>query len=184
MSELSEFRKRKLGVLFAAFDGNKDGMLTNEDPVIIYERIAAIAGLEPGSQGHTNFELGFMAYWKDFIMASDLDADGRVGLDEWLRYHAAMLDDDKRYQQTVSMSLGVMFALMDGDQDGAMSLADYGRWLGAWQLDPAVITEELLAHLDIGGNGMLTQDQIRTLTHEFFYSDDPKARGNWCMGPL
>ena len=184
MSELSDFRKRKLSTLFAAFDGDRDELLTNADPGIIIARLAKIAGLEPDSQTHKNFEMGFMAYWKDFIMSSDLNEDGKVTIEEWYSYHATMLQDERRFAQTVAMSAGVMFALMDGDNDGFMSLEDYGRWPGAWQVDPSVITEELLARLDIGGNGKLSSEQVIALTREFFYSEDPEAPGNWCMGPL
>ncbi len=117
-------------------------------------------------------------------MSSDLNEDGKVTTDEWITYHETMLDDDKRFAQTVAMSAGVMFALMDGDHDGFMTLEDYGRWLGAWQVDPSVIDETLLRRLDVGGNGKLSSEQIIALTREFFYSEDPNAPGNWCMGPL
>ena len=184
MSELSEFRKRKLAALFAAFDGDRDGVLTNADPAVILERLAKIAGLAPASPEHQNFERGFLAYWKDFVMTSDLNADGKVTTAEWFTYHETMLDDARRFDMTVAMSAGVMFALMDGDRDGFMSLAEYGQWLGAWQVEGNTVDDALLARLDIGGNGKLSSDQVIALTRDFFYSDDPDAPGNWCMGPF
>ena len=181
---LSEFRKRKLAALFSAFDGDRDGVLTNADPAVILGRLSQLAGLEPGSMPHTNFELAFMAYWKDFVMTSDANADGRVTIEEWNAYHEVMLADDRRYSQTAAMSAGVMFALVDKDHDGYISLVEYGGWLRAWQVDAAAVTDELLAKLDIGEDGRLSQAQVLDLTREFFYSDDPDAPGNWAMGPF
>ena len=123
---LSEFRKRKLAALFSAFDGDKDGVLSNADPAVILERLSKLAELEPGSDPRGKFELAFMAYWKDFVMTSDANEDGRVTTEEWYAYHEVMLADAKRYSQTAAMSAGVMFALVDKDHDGYISLAEYG----------------------------------------------------------
>lgn len=181
---LSDVRKRKLAALFAAFDGDHDGVLTNADPALIVERLARLGELDAGTPQLQMFEQGFMAYWKDFVMCSDANADGRVTIEEWNAYHEDMLEDDKRYQATVKMSLGVMFALIDRDHDGFISLAEYAGWLRAWQVDGDAIDDELLARLDIGGDGKLSSAQVEELTREFFYSEDPEAPGNWSMGPF
>jgi hypothetical protein len=69
----SELRERRLSAMFHAFDGRRDGVLTNDDPPIIIDRLAALGGLEPGSKGYTNLAKRFLASWKNFVMAADLD---------------------------------------------------------------------------------------------------------------
>lgn len=178
-----DLRRRKLACLFAAFDGDKDGVLTDADPAFILANLARLADLEPGAPQREALEQGFLAYWRDFVMTSDLDRDGRVTLDEWYAYHAEMLADEVRFEMTAAMSASVMFALVDGDQDGVITLEEYGAWLSAWNVDRAAIDGAFLRHLDVGGDGHLTHGQVLALTREFFYSDDPDAPGNWAMGP-
>ena len=112
---LSDLRVRKLKCLFAAFDGDKDGVLTDDDPQVIIASLAALAGLDPETPQRAAFAQGFLAYWRDFIMTSDLDRDGKVTIDEWLTYHEEMLTDARRFEMTAAMSAGVMFALVDRD---------------------------------------------------------------------
>lgn len=181
---LSDLRVRKLKCLFAAFDGDKDGVLTDDDPQVIIASLAALAGLDPETPQRAAFAQGFLAYWRDFIMTSDLDRDGKVTIDEWLTYHEEMLTDARRFEMTAAMSAGVMFALVDRDHDGRIALADYGGWLRAWQVDAGAIDDALLARLDVNGDGSLTRDNVLDLTREFFYSEDPDAPGNWAMGPF
>lgn len=181
---LSDFRQHKLARLFAAFDADHDGILTNEDPKVIMANLAALVGIELGSPPFELFQQAFMAYWKDFVMSSDADGDGRVTLDEWVQYHDEMLQDEARFRSTAGTSAAVMFGLVDTDHDGFISMDEYGAWLRAWQHDPAEVTPELLGRLDVDGTGKLSNDGLLQLTREFFYSDDPQARGNWCMGPL
>ncbi|MCA9719363.1 MAG: hypothetical protein H6713_39800 [Myxococcales bacterium] len=181
---LSDLRVRKLKHLFNFVDTNNDGVLTVHDTELVADAIAALRGLKPGDDGYDNFRAGFMYYWADVREASDLNKDGVVTIDEWVTYHNEMLADPERYDATAQTSANLMFALVDVDDDGVITLDQYCGWLGAWGLtDPSALAE-VKRHLDPEGKGTLTLDEVLAYTREYFYSDDPGSPGNWSMGPL
>ena len=54
----------------------------------------------------------------------------------------------------------------------------------AFRIGEQDITEKVFQKLDLNENGTLSKEEILQLTREFFYSDDPDARGNWALGPF
>lgn len=181
---LSELRARKLTRFFRIFDRDGDGSLTIGDPQKVVHNLAKIRDLRPGTPHYESFHSGFMAYWEDLMNRSDADGDGAVTLQEWLDYHEEMLADEARFEYTVAFSAGVMFALMDVDENGTISLEEYGQWLQAWGIADDELTPEVFARLDRNGDGTLSQNEVLDMTREFYYSEDPEAPGNWCMGPF
>lgn len=181
---LSELRTRKLTRFFRIFDRDGDGTLTPEDPKTVVQNLAKLRGFRQGTPHYDSFESGFMAYWNDLMQRSDANDDGVVTLQEWLDYHDWMLADETRFEFTIAFSAGVMFALMDVDEDGTISLQEYGQWLQAWGIGDGEITPDLFAKLDRNGDGILSQKEVLDMIHEFYYSDDPDAPGNWSMGPF
>ena len=125
-----------------------------------------------------------MLYQNDYIQAMDLDESGRVTLEEWLAYHDEMLQSEERFQGTALMTIQVMFQLMDQNGDEKITLEEYGEWMRSFRIGEQSITEEVFQKLDLNGNGTLSQEELLQLTREFFYSDDPDARGNWALGPF
>ena len=181
---LSELRTRKLTRFFRVVDRDGDGILTLADPEIVVRKLASLRELRQGTTSYESFRDGFMAYWSDLMKRSDGDEDGVVTLREWLDYHDEMLADETRFEYTVAFSAGIMFALMDTDEDGTISLDEYGEWMKAWGIDEDDLTPEVFAGLDRNGDGILSQTEVLDMVREFYYSDDPDAPGNWCMGPF
>lgn len=181
---LSELRIRKLTRFFHLVDSDGDGTLTPADPELVVRKLARLRELRQGTPPYESFRSGFMAYWDDMMKRSDANADGVVTLQEWLVYHDEMLADEARFEYTVAVSAGVMFALMDTDESGAISLDEYGQWMKAWGLGDGELTPEVFAKLDRNGDGTLSQTEVLDMIHEFYYSDDPDAPGNWSMGPF
>lgn len=181
---LTNLQKRKLTRFFNVWDANGDGVITTKDPEQVAQNLAKLQGLKPGSPEHEGFYSGFMSYQNDFLKAVDVDESGRVTLEEWLAYHEEMLQDGKRFEGTALMSIEVMFALMDRNGDGKITLEEYGEWMRAFRIGEQDTTEEVFQKLDLNENGTLSKEEILQLTREFFYSDDPDARGNWALGPF
>lgn len=182
---LSELQVRKLTRFFQVLDRDGDGTISREDPDAVVRRLAETRGLAPGSARFDSFHAGFLAYWHDLMERSDGNRDGVVTLDEWLSYHDIILSDEDSYRYTVAFAAGVMFALMDVDEDGQISLAEYIEWIAAWDMmELGNFSEEMFDRLDRNGDGNLSQEEVLELMDEFFYSDDPNAPGNWAMGPF
>ena len=178
----SDLRKRKLTRFFNVLDRDGDGTITSADPEMVITNLASIRKLSPGMPKYDTFRAGFLAYWDDLMKRSDANDDGVVTLDEWLAYHEQMLADEQKFEYTVAFSAGIMFALMDVDDDGKITLEEYGEWMKAWGMNAESLSADIFAKLDRNGDGTLSQSEVLALTHEFYYSEDPDAPGNWAMG--
>jgi len=181
---LSDVRKRKLVRFFNVVDTNGDGVFEARDTELVAQRVAALRGLSPGEEGYEGFYRGFSYYWEDLRRSCAPSEQGRVTLDEWLAYHTEMLADEARFRATAEASASLMFALVDSDGDGVLSLEEYGQWMRAWGMTDEHTSTEVLARIDPSGAGQLTREDVVSLTHTFFYSDDPDAPGSWAMGPF
>jgi Ca2+-binding EF-hand superfamily protein len=181
---LTKLQKQKLTRFFDIWDANGDGVITREDPKQVAQNLIRLQGLKPDSPGYEGFYSGFLSYQDDFLQAVDVDQSGQVSLEEWLVYHQEMLQDEKRFEGSVVMTIGAMFALMDRNGDGVISLEEYGEWMKAFRIEEQDITGKVFQKLDLNGNGTLSKEEVLQLTREFFYSDDPDAPGNWALGPF
>jgi Ca2+-binding EF-hand superfamily protein len=181
---LTNLQKRKLTRFFTAWDTDGDGVITTKDPERVAQNLAKLQGLEPGSPEHENFYNGFMAYQNHFVRTVDVDESGNITLEEWLAYHEKMLQDEASFAGTALMTVEAMFDLMDRNGDGKITLEEYGEWMKALRIAEQDITEKVFQKLDLNGNGILSKEEVLQLTCEFFYSDDPDARGNWALGPF
>jgi Ca2+-binding EF-hand superfamily protein len=181
---LTDLQKRKLTRFFNVWDANGDGVITTEDPKQVAGNLAELQGLKPGSPEHEAFYSGFMLYQNDFLQAVDVDESGSVTLEEWLAYHEEMLQDQQRFEATVLTVIEAMFALMDQDGDGKITLEEYAAWMRGMRIAEQDISQRIFSKLDLDGSGSVSKAEMMQLTREFFYSDDPEARGNWVLGPF
>ncbi len=181
---LTDLQKRKLTRFFDVWDTNGDGVITTEDPAQVARNLAELQGLVPGSPEYERFYSGYMLYQNSFLQAVDVEESGQVTLDQWLAFHDEMLQDEEQFEGTVLLPVEVMFALMDQDGDGRVTLEEYGTWMTSLRIGEEDITEEVFQKLDLNEDGTLSKAEIQELTREFFYSNDPEARGNWALGPF
>ncbi|MCA9688489.1 MAG: hypothetical protein R3A51_05600 [Nannocystaceae bacterium] len=179
---ISDLRTRKLHHFFDVIDTNGDGVFTAHDTELVAEKIAALGRLAPGSAEHEAFLFGFNKYWEELRQRCDTSADGRVTREEWLAFHEVMLADPDAYAAIAESSAQLMFALVDDDHDGVIPIERYGEWMRAWGSADDESFPEIARRLDPDGAGALTRAQVLRYTHEFFYSEDPDAPGNWSLG--
>jgi Ca2+-binding EF-hand superfamily protein len=181
---LTKLQRRKLTRLFNVWDANGDGVITTDDPAQVARNLAELQGLKPGSPEYEGFYSGFMLYQNDFLQAIGVDEHGRVKLEKWLAYHEEMLQEEKRFENTALMVAELMFDLMDQNGDGKITPEEYGGWMRAFRIKEQEITKEVFQKLDLNKDGTLSKQELLELTREFYYSDDPEARGNWALGPF
>lgn len=100
LAELQEMR----GNVFASFDANDDGVLDAEEYVLFDEaRAADVANYQDDQRAQMQKVADGMS-----LAASDLDADGRVTLEEFLK------------------GVEPWFTALDKNADGGVTLQDFG----------------------------------------------------------
>jgi Ca2+-binding EF-hand superfamily protein len=181
---LTDLQKRKLTRFFNVWDANGDGVITTKDSEQVFQNLAELQDLKPGSPERETLYSGFMAYQNHFIQAVDVDESGSVTLEEWLAYHEKMLQDEASFAGSVLTVIEAMFELMDRNGDGIITLEEYGEWMRAFRIEEQDITEKVFQKLDLDRDGAVSKKEMLELTREFFYSDDPDAPGNWALGPF
>src|SRR5438045_1789536 len=155
---LTALQQRKLPNLFAVQDTNKDGYLDWSDYEAFHRQLMALRGVSPESSPSQDLLARLRRYWDGLTALADPNGDQRISLKEWLAYQDQLLGTGLR--ESVSKPIGEMvWQLLDGDGDGAVSAAEYTAiytWRG---LDPQQAAANF-QRLDRNGDGRLTVDEI------------------------
>lgn len=179
---MHKLQERNLKRFFHWYDYNNDGVISIDDAQSVVDNMARIRNLPIGSEEYKAFRDGFLIYWKTMVETLGKDVSDTITESEWLDVHATLLEDEVVFEQTILRSVQFIFDLMDLNNDGLLTMEEYGLMMKAWRIDPIEIVHETFIHLDINKTGQLTMDDLHKLFYQFFYSDDPKAPGHWCFG--
>ena len=180
---LSETRKRKLSALFRVLDVDSNGSMERADHEAIVRNLAMLRGWRPGGEDYTKLFTKLIRMWEHIGHVADKDKDGSVSLDEWLEYHDKLLDNPDDYREIVVDEVRLILQLVDLDQDGRLSKLEYKLFFDIYGIE-AMRLPEIFAQLDIDGDGYITHDELWLHLEDFYFSDDPEARGNWIFGPF
>jgi Ca2+-binding EF-hand superfamily protein len=176
----SDSLERKFTREFETLDVDNDGFISRSDFERIADNLASALGLEPGSPKSDAIHARYMLWWEG-VAVRDKDGDGRVDLAEWLAYDEEITSSPETYQKVLEAGADELFQMLDFDDDGVISLAEYATWIGSYGVND-VIAKEAFEHLDTSGAGRLSQDETRERVREYYQSEDPDAPGNWLFG--
>ena len=109
-------------------------------------------------------------------------SDPSITLDEWLMYYDQILDDMKQYVSRVIALVTLLFAAFDQDNDGYISEQEWMSLLAIFNVLP-IYASSIFLNLDVNQDGLLNQDEVLTLIHDFFYINEPSAPANFMFGP-
>ena len=175
----SDFQRRKVAGVFHAMDADGNGYLEEADFRALTERWVGIRGWEPGTAGYAQLEAIMMGWWSALQALSDANHDDRVSLDELM----TVVDQLHAMDEAVYGTADAMFDAIDENADGRISLEEHKQVVAAWKgTDDGV--EDVLEHLDLNGDGHLSQAEFRELWSEFWRGDDQAHPGQWVMGPF
>jgi Ca2+-binding EF-hand superfamily protein len=180
---LTDFRKRKLMVLFDMYDIDKNGLLEQADYERIGQNLAASLHYQPGSPEYARLSASQMAVWNSIYQLCGAPASQSVTPEEYLAALDQLLSDKNNYQTIVGTWTDSLIELSDQDGDGRLSQQEYVANARSFNIDEEAATEAF-RRLDRNGDGYLTHDEISQGVEEYFYSDDPQAPGNWLGGPI
>ncbi len=179
-TKLSPLQVRKFTTLFAHFDTNGDGVLSEADFRQQAQRIQQSFGWSSDEKRTRFLFEGRSELFQRLASGADKDRDGTVTLAEFLRYFERQL---LAYRAAgvaspwLVSSCRDLIELIDQDGSRAISVNEYGRLLSAMGSDAD--PESTFARLDRNHDGKLTLDELISLSLEFMTSDDPEAPGNF-----
>jgi|JI10StandDraft_1071094.scaffolds.fasta_scaffold41502_4 Ca2+-binding EF-hand superfamily protein len=179
-TKLSPLQARKFTTLFAHFDTNGDGVLSEADFRQQAQRIQQSFGWSNDEKRTRRLFESRSELFQRLASGADKDRDGTVTLAEFLRYFERQL---LAYRAAgvaspwLVSSCRDLIELIDQDGSCAISASEYGRLLSAMGSDAD--PQATFARLDRNQDGKLTLDELIGLSLEFLTSDDPEAAGNF-----
>ncbi len=180
---LTTFQKRKLATMFAALDINHDGVIELLDYTRRVGAIAHLKGWMPDSDLYARNFAFALAEWGNLAESADSNQDGRVTLEEFLRYGEAFLDDRDAVRAYARGDVQLIFDAMDADGDGRITMDEYRAYLQACGADDT-IAQAFFAHADLDEDGRVTRAELSHAVEEFLLSQNPDAAGNYLFGPI
>ncbi|ACB52848.1 hypothetical protein cce_3500 [Crocosphaera subtropica ATCC 51142] len=177
---LNPIRKRKLRHLFRILDRNHDGILTRNDFERVIHEITNIRGWKWGTPEYEELYFFWMGFGDRLKVWADRNGDGKITEAEWLWYLEQMLDSfEASYIQKALINISLK--AMDFSQDNQVNIDEFKKFYQIYEIE-AEEAHKAFIHLDLNNDGYLTKDELTTLLHEFFYSEDSQSPGNWFWG--
>ena len=180
---LTPFQQRKLGRMFSVLDVNGDGRIERADFVRRVEAFARLRGWAEGSPQHER-NFGFaQEEWENLAGSADVDEDGGVTREEFLRWADVFLSDRDGVAAYARGDVQLLFDAMDGDGDGKITVDEYRTYLEVCGAD-ASGADAFFAHADLNEDGRITRAEMTHAMEEFLLSQNPEAGGNFLFGPV
>lgn len=179
---LTDIQTRKLTKLFRLYDANGDGVLVQQDFIALATRLANLRQGLHASPHYDQILAHLQEDWVCLCEAADRNHDARITLDEWLLYYGQLLNDIKQYVGRVITLVTLLFDAFDQDNDGYISEQEWMGLLAIFNVLP-IYASSIFVNLDLNQDGLLNQDELLTLIHDFFYINEPSAPANFMFGP-
>ncbi|MFG6098344.1 EF-hand domain-containing protein [Leptothoe sp. ISB3NOV94-8A] len=179
---LTDIQTRKLTKLFHLYDANDDGVLVQQDFIALAQRLANLRQEVQAASHQEQILTHFQQDWVCLCAAADQNCDARITLREWLTYYEQILNDIKQYASRVIALVTLLFAAFDQDNDGQISEQEWISLLSVFNVLP-IYASSIFLNLDVNQDGVLNQDEVLTLIHDFFYINEPSAPANFIFGP-
>lgn len=179
---LTDIQTRKLTKLFRLYDANNDGVLVQQDFITLATRLANLRQGLQASSYYAQIVAHLQQDWVCLCEVADQNHDACITLDEWLDYYAQVLNDIKQYASRVIALVTILFDAFDQDSDGQISEQEWISLLSVFNVLP-IYASSIFLNLDVNQDGVLNQDEVLTLIHDFFYINEPSAPANFMFGP-
>lgn len=179
---LTQFQQSKLANLFAMYDSDKDGYITQSDLQRVVDTYAQICEWDKTSEQYKTFQHKFTTIrWQHMLQVADKNNDNQVSLDEYLTYCNELIDSPADYEKEVKGIGAIAFSVFDRNQDEQLSLGEFRDFYRAINLDDA-LAPTLFGKLSLGDDALISKEQFVTLLDQFFRSQDQNAPGNILFG--
>ncbi|HEX4814690.1 MAG TPA: EF-hand domain-containing protein [Nonomuraea sp.] len=139
---------------FADLDTDGDGYLTRYDYMALAQRRLQQAGVTADTPEGEAVVDAFRNAWDTHVRALDLDRDGRISKDEYVRSFEALVSDGSLDSVLTPISEAT-FALIDRDRDGWITPEEFGS---VWNRPGADLTSAF-ARADADGDGLISVEE-------------------------
>ncbi len=179
---LSEIQKAKLVHLFNVLDANRNGRLQLDDFIGVTDHIIDHLGLARDSR---RSRLLINKTSRLFIqLVIDLDSrDMSISLKQWIKFFEWEMERHRggMLYHYINRTTHHLFALFDLNGDKHISMGEYVNMLSVYNI-PLDVCEQAFQQLDLNGDELISAEELVAGLHDYFYSSDPKALGNWIFG--
>lgn len=169
--------------MFDVLDVDGDGSIGEDDytrRVNALARLRAWTDVTPAYLRSMRFAL---EEWQSLSETADVNEDGQVSREEFLRYADLFLEDRDAIRAYARGDVQLMFDAMDEDGDGRITADEYRAYLEACGVSVSA-ADAFFAHADLDEDGRITRSEMAHAVEEFLLSEDPDAAGNFLFGPL
>lgn len=179
---LTDLQKRKLVKLFSMYDANYKGHIGHDDFDNIAKKLANRRNWSLRSPRYISLSSQLTYDWQCLKRDADKAHDKQISIDEWLDYYDIVLSSPERYQKSAQQLIDLVFEAFDHDEDGKICAEEWGEFLSVFNVSP-VYAPMVFPSLDSDSSGFLSKAEVKSLFHDFLYSDDPNTPGNQMFGP-
>lgn len=168
---------------FDHLDADGDGLLTEQDHVLMGRRVAAALGHAPGSDPERRVIDAYLRIWRELHLPHLPEGDTSLSKGRFLESTSSLASDPAAARATVGALAEAFLAVIDADRDGRVGPEEFrvfqtGHFPGLSEAE----TTEAFTHLDADGDGYLSAEEFVRANVEYWSSTDPDAAGNWLMG--
>jgi juvenile hormone diol kinase len=181
---LSQLLQKKHTNNFRIYDIDGSGFVELADLESCANNLAKLRNWEADSSEFIELQAKYSAIWTNFWQPADINGDGKVSLDEYLKVadnSISNFSNSTALQDAHKNKANVIFDILDASNDGQISLTEYKQFCVAIGLNEKD-AEIAFAHLDQNGDGYISRDEYLQASKEFHTSDDLNASGNFLYG--
>lgn len=175
---LSTRQREKLSHLFRVYDIDRNGFVEVDDFERVIHTLASARGWKPDGAPYARLRRAYMSQWQAIGVAASPPGSGRVKPDGWFAFWSVVLSspDDSGIRRITDP----LFDVMDADGDGSISLEESRMWFAAHGNEQEA--DHVFPVCDLNGDGRISREEWAILVREFFFSNEPDARGNLIFG--
>ncbi|NES91665.1 MAG: hypothetical protein F6K08_33845 [Okeania sp. SIO1H6] len=169
---------------FYVYDVDGSGYVEEADLQRWAKNLAQLRDWQPGTLEFENILAKFKDIWTNFWQPADINDDGKVSLQEYLKVVEVSVDNfpnSREMQESHTAKANTIFSILDADNDGTISQSEYIQFCRAIGLDEATAKSAFIK-LDGDGKGYISREEYLQRSQDFHVSNDPDALGNWLYG--
>ncbi|GHA43432.1 calcium-binding protein [Streptomyces spiroverticillatus] len=178
----TDFVTLKMTHYFDLLDADGDGVLTEEDHILMGQRAAQEFNYATGSSQEQKLVDAYRSAWKK-VQLPHADEEGKVRRDSFLTAIRGLFARPELFEEVSGELIDSVMSVADINGDGVIQPDEYAGFILAQspKMSRTEIEESFL-RLDRDGNGVIDKSELEQATVEYFTSSDPEAAGNWLYG--